>query len=161
MANSRSSMNVNTALETPDPSEKVDLRIGLIESVTRHPEADKLLLLSVDIGESNDSSPEENKCRTIVSGLADHYLPEQLKGMNIVVFANLKPRKLRGIESQGMLLAASYTGDKTGEGETTRVEVLEAPAVSKPGEKVFAASVHKLYLAGEAFTAKPLTVSQR
>ncbi|KAJ2365065.1 hypothetical protein H4S02_002007, partial [Coemansia sp. RSA 2611] len=93
-------------LPISDPADKVDLRVGVINSVTKHPEADKLLLLSVDVGEGAQSTAAERRYRTIVSGLADYYSPEQLTGKMIVLFANLKPRKLRGIESQGMLLAA-------------------------------------------------------
>jgi methionyl-tRNA synthetase len=78
---------------------KIDLRVGEVLSAERIPKADKLLLLSVDIG--------EEKPRQILAGIAQYYEPEQLLGRKIVIVANLKPRKLRGYESQGMLLAAS------------------------------------------------------
>jgi methionyl-tRNA synthetase len=78
---------------------RVDLRVGEVLTAERIPKADKLLLLSVDVG--------EEKPRTILAGIAEHYTPEQLLGRKIAVVANLKPRKLRGHESQGMLLAAS------------------------------------------------------
>jgi methionyl-tRNA synthetase len=78
---------------------KIDLRVGEVRSAERIPKADKLLLLTVDIG--------EEKPRQILAGIAQYYAPEQLVGRKIVVVANLKPRKLRGHESQGMLLAAS------------------------------------------------------
>jgi methionyl-tRNA synthetase len=78
---------------------KVDLRVGEVRTAERIPKADKLLLLTVDIG--------EEKPRQILAGIAQYYEPEQLVGRKIVVVANLKPRKLRGHESQGMLLAAS------------------------------------------------------
>jgi methionyl-tRNA synthetase len=78
---------------------KLDLRVGEVRSAERIPKADKLLLLTVDIG--------EEKPRQILAGIAQYYAPEQLLGRKIVVVANLKPRKLRGHESQGMLLAAS------------------------------------------------------
>jgi methionyl-tRNA synthetase len=78
---------------------KIDLRVGEVRSAERIPKADKLLLLTVDIG--------EDKPRQILAGIAQYYEPEQLVGRKIVVVANLKPRKLRGYESQGMLLAAS------------------------------------------------------
>jgi methionyl-tRNA synthetase len=78
---------------------KIDLRVGEVRSAERIPKADKLLLLTVDIG--------EEKPRQILAGIAQYYEPEQLMGRKIVVVANLKPRKLRGYESQGMLLAAS------------------------------------------------------
>ena len=82
---------------------KVDLRVGEVLSAQRIPKADKLLLLTVDIG--------EEKSRQILAGIAQYYEPEQLLGRKIAVVANLKPRKLRGYESQGMLLAASV-GDE-------------------------------------------------
>ena len=78
---------------------KVDLRVGEVLTAERIPKADKLLLLSVDIG--------EEKPRQILAGIAQYYEPEKLIGRKIAVVANLKPRKLRGYESQGMLLAAS------------------------------------------------------
>jgi len=78
---------------------KVDLRVGEVLTAERIPKADKLLLLTVDIG--------EEKPRQILAGIAQFYGPEQLLGRKIAVVANLKPRKLRGHESQGMLLAAS------------------------------------------------------
>jgi methionyl-tRNA synthetase len=78
---------------------KVELRVGQVLTAERIPKADKLLLITVDIG--------EEKPRQILAGIAEYYEPEQIIGRKIVVVANLKPRKLRGYESQGMLLAAS------------------------------------------------------
>jgi methionyl-tRNA synthetase len=78
---------------------KIELRVGEVKTAERIPKADKLLLLTVDIG--------EEKPRQILAGIAQYYEPESLIGRKIVVVANLKPRKLRGYESQGMLLAAS------------------------------------------------------
>ncbi len=78
---------------------KVELRVAEVLTAERIPKADKLLLITVDIG--------EEKPRQILAGIAQYYEPEQLIGRKIVVVANLKPRKLRGYESQGMLLAAS------------------------------------------------------
>ena len=82
---------------------KIDLRVGEVKTAERIPKADKLLLITVDIG--------EEKPRQILAGIAQYYEPEKLIGRKIVVVANLKPRKLRGYESQGMLLAASI-GDE-------------------------------------------------
>src|SRR5258705_9852230 len=79
---------------------KVDLRVGQVVSAERLPKADKLLLLKIDIGEENP--------RQILAGIAEYYEPEKLLGRKVVVVANLKPRKLRGFESQGMVVAASY-----------------------------------------------------
>ncbi|HEV2903528.1 MAG TPA: methionine--tRNA ligase subunit beta, partial [Pyrinomonadaceae bacterium] len=82
---------------------KVDLRVGEVKTAERIPKADKLLLITVDIG--------EEKLRQLLAGIAQYYEPETLIGKKIVVVANLKPRKMRGYESQGMLLAASV-GDE-------------------------------------------------
>ena len=82
---------------------KVDLRVGEVKTAERIPKADKLLLMTVDIG--------EEKPRQLLAGIAQYYEPENLIGRKIVVVANLKPRKMRGYESQGMLLAASV-GDE-------------------------------------------------
>jgi len=82
---------------------KIELRVGEVKTAERIPKADKLLLITVDIG--------EEKPRQILAGIAQYYEPETLIGRKIVVVANLKPRKLRGYESQGMLLAASV-GDE-------------------------------------------------
>jgi methionyl-tRNA synthetase len=77
---------------------KVDLRVAEVISAEKVEGADKLLKIMVNLGEEE---------RQIVAGIAQHYAPEELVGKHIVVVANLKPAKLRGIESQGMLLAAS------------------------------------------------------
>jgi methionyl-tRNA synthetase len=78
---------------------KVDLRVGVVLTAERVPKADKLLRLSVDLGEGTP--------RTIASGIATAYDPKDLVGRRIIVVANLAPRTIRGIESRGMLLAAS------------------------------------------------------
>ena len=82
---------------TFDDFAKLDLRSGIILEAAAVPKADKLLVLKVDLG---------FEIRTIVSGIALHFSPESLIGKKVVVVANLEPRKLRGIESQGMLLLA-------------------------------------------------------
>jgi methionyl-tRNA synthetase len=84
---------------------KVELRVGEIMVAERVPNADKLLRFEVDLGEE---SP-----RQILAGLAEYYEPEKLVGRKVVVVANLKPRKMRGLESQGMICAASLTEDDT------------------------------------------------
>lgn len=86
-----------------DDFAKVDLRTGTIVAAEKVPKADKLLKLSIDIGEAQP--------RTVVSGIAAHYVPEQLPGQQVVLVANLEPRKMRGVESQGMVLMAE---DATG-----------------------------------------------
>lgn len=77
---------------------KMDLRVGKVLSAERVPKADRLLLLQVDVGEP---AP-----RTIVAGIAPYYEPAELVGQSVVVLVNLEPRKLRGIVSHGMILAA-------------------------------------------------------
>ena len=81
---------------------KVVLKVGKVLAAERIPKADKLLKLTVDVGEA---AP-----RTIGAGIAEAYAPEQVVGRNVVVVANLKPRTIRGIESRGMLLAAGGGG---------------------------------------------------
>jgi methionyl-tRNA synthetase len=82
---------------------KIDLRVAQIVVAERIPKADKLLRLEVDLGTEK---------RQILSGIAEWYTPEDLIGRRIVVIANLAPRKMRGLESHGMLLAASTEGGK-------------------------------------------------
>src|SRR5437016_5503101 len=81
-----------------DDFAKLDLRVASVLECTEHPNADKLLVLKIDLGTEQ---------RQICAGLKGHYLPEQLIGKLIVVVANLEPRTMRGQVSQGMLLAAS------------------------------------------------------
>lgn len=77
---------------------KLDLRVGTVLSAEPHPKADRLLVLKVDLG------TEE---RQLVAGIRAHYRTEDLVGRQLVVVANLEPATLRGVESQGMILAAS------------------------------------------------------
>ncbi|MFM2245930.1 MAG: methionine--tRNA ligase [Pseudomonadota bacterium] len=85
------------ALIEYDDFAKIALRTGLVKDAARHPKADRLLVLTIDLGEAQP--------RTIVAGLAQTYAPEVLVGQTVVVVANLKPIKLRGVESHGMVLA--------------------------------------------------------
>ncbi|MGH9838715.1 MAG: methionine--tRNA ligase [Blastocatellia bacterium] len=78
---------------------KVELRVGEIKTADRVPKADKLLRFTIDLGEAEP--------RQILAGVAQYYEPEKLIGRKVIVVANLAPRKLRGLESQGMILAAS------------------------------------------------------
>jgi methionyl-tRNA synthetase len=87
-----------------DDFSKVELRVGQVVSAERVKGADKLLHMQVDIGEA---AP-----RTIIAGIAESYPPEQMVGRKVVIVANLQPRKLRGIESNGMIVAASIEGGK-------------------------------------------------
>jgi len=88
---------------TFDDFVKLDLRIGTIKEASKVKKADKLLQLSVDIG---------LETRTILSGIAEHFAPEELVGKQAVVVCNLAPRKMRGVESNGMLLMAENTEGK-------------------------------------------------
>ncbi|MBR5731453.1 MAG: methionine--tRNA ligase, partial [Firmicutes bacterium] len=72
-----------------------DLRVGTILSAEKHPKADKLLVFQVDLGSEK---------RQIISGVAAHYKPEECVGKKVMAVVNLKPRKLRGLDSCGMLL---------------------------------------------------------
>ena len=86
-----------------DDFAKLDLRIGTIKTAEKVPKADKLLRLEVDLGFEQ---------RTIVSGIAEHFSPGSLIGKQVIVVANLAPRKMRGIESQGMILLAEQPDRK-------------------------------------------------
>jgi len=122
----------------------VDLRIARITRVERHPEAEKLYIETIDTGGAE---------RVIVSGLVPHYREEELLGRNIVLVANLKPAKLRGVVSQGMLLAAEADGV---------VEVLFAPDAA-PGDPVLPAGTEAPAdppgeIGIDAFFSHPITV---
>jgi methionyl-tRNA synthetase len=82
--------------------QKLDLRVGEIVSAERVPNADKLLKLSVDVGDET---------RTMVAGIALSYKPEELVGRSVVVVANLEPATIRGVRSEGMILAGWVEGD--------------------------------------------------
>lgn len=83
-------------LITIEDFKKVELVIGTVEECKKHPDADKLLVSKINLGKET---------RQIVSGIADYYSPEEFVGKKVIVVANLKPAKLRGVESQGMVLA--------------------------------------------------------
>lgn len=122
-----------TALPTESPAEapaaetnyisiedfaRLDLRVAEVISCEKMPKADKLLILKLRVGDSE---------RTVVSGIAQHYQPEELIGKKVVVVANLKPTKLRGTLSEGMILAAS---------DQERVEVLMVHTEIESGNRV-------------------------
>ena len=98
--------------------QKLDLRVAKVLSVENHPNADKLYVLKIDLGGTE---------RQIVAGLRAYYTPEQLLGSTIVVVANLEPAVLRGVESQGMLLAAQ---------DGPKVLVLRPDGEAAPGSRV-------------------------
>lgn len=98
---------------------KVELRVGRVVEAGPHPNADRLLVMKVDTG---DAEP-----RQIVAGIRSDWEPEALVGRNLIVCCNLKPVKLRGVESQGMMLAVK--GDE-------RVWPIGLEGSAKPGTRV-------------------------
>jgi methionyl-tRNA synthetase len=84
-----------------DDFRKVELKIATVKAAEPHPNADKLMVLQIDLG---------GEQRQICAGIRQHYTAEELIGKQVVVVANLETAKLRGLESQGMLLAASDEG---------------------------------------------------
>ncbi|XP_060114438.1 tyrosine--tRNA ligase, cytoplasmic isoform X1 [Heteronotia binoei] len=114
-------------MKNSDPEEvvpsRVDLRVGKVLSVEKHPDAEALYVEKIDVGE-----PEP---RTVVSGLVEFVPKEELQDRLVVVVCNLKPQKMRGVESQAMLLCACSSE------EPSQIEPLDPPAGSCPGERVF------------------------
>ena len=104
---------------TIDDFKKVVLRVGKVVEASAHANANKLLVLKVDLG--------NGEIRQVVSGIKQWYTPEQLVGKSVVLVANLAPAVLRGVESQGMVLAAS-SGDQ--------VILLSPEKDAAPGSKV-------------------------
>ena len=86
-----------------DDFSKIELRVGLVKVAERVPKADKLLRLEIDIG---------SEVRQVLAGIAEAYPPETLIGRKVIIVANLAPRKLRGMESNGMIVAASLEGGR-------------------------------------------------
>ncbi|MER3479630.1 MAG: methionine--tRNA ligase [Meiothermus sp.] len=104
---------------TMDDFAKVELRVAEVIKAEKHPRADKLLVLTLDVGDHT---------RQVVSGIAQFYTPERLVGKKLVLVANLKPATLRGVESQGMILA--------GQDAEGRIVVVTPEADLPPGAKV-------------------------
>ncbi|MBR3707067.1 MAG: methionine--tRNA ligase [Firmicutes bacterium] len=94
-----------------DDFDKLDLRVGKIVKAEKHPKADKLLVFQVKMG---------TELRQVISGVAEHFKPEEMVGKNVIVVANLKPRALRGLESKGMILFADN-------GERLEIVTTDAP----------------------------------
>ena len=97
---------------------EIDLRVAEIKAVEEHPNADKLLVLKVDTGDGE---------KQLVAGIKNHYSAEELIGRKIIVVNNLAPAVLRGVESQGMLLAAR---------DDDKVILLTTEKDVKPGSRV-------------------------
>ena len=98
---------------------KVEMKVGKVVSVEDHPNADKLIVMRVDVGEGEP--------RVLVAGLKGHYTSEELQGKLVVVVTNMEPARLRGVESRGMVLAAQDGG---------RVIVLTLDKDATPGASV-------------------------
>ncbi|MFP4190256.1 MAG: methionine--tRNA ligase [Candidatus Woesearchaeota archaeon] len=107
-----------TMMEKKEGFSKLNLKVARIKEVKEHPKADKLLILKVDLGDEE---------RQLVAGIKGHYTQEELQGRNIIMVTNLKPAKLRGEKSQGMLLAADNGKD---------VRLLGV-CYSEPGDQVY------------------------
>jgi methionyl-tRNA synthetase len=103
-----------------DDFSRLDLRVGKVIEASDHPNADKLIVLKVDLGDEQ---------RQICAGIKGHYAPDQLVGKNLVLVANLAPRTMRGIPSQGMLLAASTP-------DHSRVIIVSPESDVPPGSRV-------------------------
>ncbi len=99
---------------------EIDLRVAEIKAAEEHPDADKLLVLKIDIGDGGEE-------RQLGAGIKECYSPEQLIGKKIIVVSNLAPAVIRGVESQGMLLAARDGKD---------IAVITTERDIKPGSKV-------------------------
>lgn len=110
----------NAAEEKPIDVSRLKMRVGKIVNVKKHPDADGLYVEEVDVGEDTP--------RTIISGLVKHYQLEQMQGRMAVFLLNLKPAKMRGIMSQGMIMCAS-TPDQ--------VEILDVPHGAQIGDTVY------------------------
>lgn len=115
-------MTEETGIVSFDDWSKLDLRVAQIKKVEDIPDADKLYRLSVDVG------PEIGQ-RTLCAGLKEYYSKEDLQDRKIVMIVNLAPRKMRGVESQGMLLAASNDNH-------SKVILLNPGEESEPGMKI-------------------------
>ncbi|NXG17483.1 SYYC protein, partial [Grallaria varia] len=102
---------------------RLDIRVGKVISVEKHPDADSLYVEKIDVGEAEP--------RTVVSGLVQFVPKEQLQDRLVVLLCNLKPQKMRGVESQGMVLCASSVG------EPRQVEPLDPPSGCCAGERVY------------------------
>ena len=130
-----------------DPFGKLDLRVAKIIDVKPHPNADKLYIMDIDLGPLGT--------RTIVAGMRPYYATSEIQGKKIVVLLNLKPAKIRGIESNGMLLAAT---DPTG------IVTLLQPQDAQPGAEVYIDGIPRepaALLEFNEFTQIDMTINQK
>lgn len=109
-----------------DDFAKIQLRVATVIEAEYHPNADRLLKLQIDLGDEQ---------RQICAGIRGQYEPEQLVGKQIIVVANLAPRKIRGEESNGMLLAASSMGGEDGK-ELQAVVLLQPDKAVPNGSEI-------------------------
>ena len=109
-------------IATFDDFTKLDIRVAKVLAVRDHPNADKLVVMDIDLGTQQ---------RQIIAGLKDHCTSQSLVGKNVVVLINLEPRKMRGLESNGMLLAATAVS-----GDSRRVVVLTPAEPVPPGSAI-------------------------
>jgi methionyl-tRNA synthetase len=113
-------LSIEDYMTEEDIFSNLDLRTAKIIDVKDHPDAEKLLILQIDLGTTGQ--------RVIVAGIKNHYSKDELKGKNIVVIINLKPAKIRGIKSNGMLLAAT---------DSKGIVSLLDPHDAQPGSKIY------------------------
>jgi len=115
---------VTSESTVPVPS-MIDLRVGHIIDVKRHPDADGLYVEHIDIGEKTGP-------RTVVSGLVNYIPIEQMKDKWLIVVCNLKPANMRGIKSHAMVLCATHK-----DGKEAGIEIIDPPKGSTPGEQIY------------------------
>jgi methionyl-tRNA synthetase len=140
-------LELTDIVTTSDPFSKLDLRVAKILEVQDHPQADKLYIMQVDLGPLGK--------RTIVAGMKPYYTKQEIAGKSIVMVTNLKPAVIRGIESKGMLLAAT---------DATNIVSLLNPNNSSPGAEVGVEGIARepvSVLEFDSFKQAPMTVDQK
>ena len=140
-------LELTNIVTTSDPFSKLDLRVAKILEVQDHPQADKLYIMQVDLGPLGR--------RTIVAGMKPYYQKQEITGKSIVMVTNLKPALIRGIESKGMLLAAT---------DATNIVSLLDPKDSSPGTEVGVEGIARepvSVLEFDAFKKAPMVVDQK
>ena len=113
-------LSIEEGMIEEDLFSNIDLRVAKVIDVKEHPDADKLLILQIDLGDLGK--------RVIVAGIKQYYSKEEIMGKNIIIITNLKPAKIRGIKSNGMLLAAT---------DSSGIVSLLNPNDSNPGSRIF------------------------
>jgi methionyl-tRNA synthetase len=140
-------LELTDIVTTTDPFSKLDLRVAKILEVSDHPQADKLYIMLVDLGPLGK--------RTIVAGMKPYYQKQEITGKSIVMVTNLKPATIRGVESKGMLLAAT---------DTNHVVSLLNPKDCSPGSEVGVDGIAREpvpILEFEAFKQAPMTIDAK